>query len=403
MNYNINKSNNQVPKGYKKTKVGIIPEDWDFIKLVDITFKITDGTHKTPKYIDSGIIFLSAKNIIGNDLNFCNIKYISKREHQDLIKRCFPEENDILLTKSGSLGSAIVIPKLEFEFSIFESLALLKINQNICSPYYLNQYINSGYAKKYFNAITTGLAVKHLHLVDLRKTKIPLPPLKEQQKIANILTTWDNAVSKQNELIKAKEELKKGLMQKLLSGEVRFEGFDREWENIKLGNICQITTGKLNANAMVDNGKYAYFTCARNIYKIDKFAFNTEALLVSGNGANVGYIHYYKGKFNAYQRTYVLDSFDNNDIIFVKYILDKYLAMQINREKNDGNTPYITLPTLITMKLKLPQLQEQQKIAKVLSTIDKEIELLKNELKSLKEQKKGLMQKLLTGEVRVNV
>jgi len=203
-------------------------------------------------------------------------------------------------------------------------------------------------------------------------------------------------------LIKAKEELKKGLMQKLLSGEVRFDGFVEEWSSKKLGNICKITTGKLNANAMVENGEYTYFTCAKCTYKIDKFAFDTEALLISGNGANVGYIHYYKGKFNAYQRTYVLDAF-TSDIIFTKYILDKYLAIQIGREKNDGNTPYITLPTLTTMKIKLPSLQEQQKIAEVLSNADKEIDLLKNELDEMKEQKKGLMQKLLTGEVRVKI
>jgi type I restriction enzyme S subunit len=203
-------------------------------------------------------------------------------------------------------------------------------------------------------------------------------------------------------LIEEKEQLKIGLMQKLLSGEVRFAGFCDEWEEVKLGEICKITTGKLNANAMVENGKYTFFTCARETYKIDKFAFDTEALLVSGNGANVGYIHYFKGKFNAYQRTYVLDGFEHN-IYLIKYLLDKYLSLQISREKNEGNTPYITLPTLTQMKLKLPSFSEQQKIAEVLSLADDELNLLKKELEELKQQKKGLMQKLLTGEVRVKV
>ncbi|WP_198306466.1 restriction endonuclease subunit S [Arcobacter vandammei] len=229
-----------------------------------------------------------------------------------------------------------------------------------------------------------------------------IPPLKEQEKIAEILTTWDEAITKQTELLRAKELQKKALMQKLLSGEVRFDGFSDEWEEVRLGEICKITTGKLNANAMVENGKYTFFTCARETYKINEFAFDTEALLVSGNGANVGYIHYFKGKFNAYQRTYVLDDFEH-DIFLIKYLLDKYLSLQISREKNEGNTPYITLPTLTKMKLKLPSLPEQQKIAEVLSLADDEINLLKNELEELKLQKKALMQKLLTGQVRVKV
>ena len=85
-----------------------------------------------------------------------------------------------------------------------------------------------------------------------------------------------------------------------------------QWEEKKLGKFCNITTGKLDANAMTTNGKYRFYTCASEYFYINNFAFDTEALLISGNGANVGYVHYYKGKFNAYQRTYVLDAFSEN-------------------------------------------------------------------------------------------
>ncbi len=107
----------------------------------------------------------------------------------------------------------------------------------------------------------------------------------------------------------------------------------------RLVNICNITTGKLNANAMVENGKYPFFTCAKDPFKIDSFAFDTEALLISGNGSHVGYINYYKGKFNAYQRTYVLEDF-KIDIEFVKYYLNKILHKIIGKEKSDSNIPY---------------------------------------------------------------
>ena len=80
-------------------------------------------------------------------------------------------------------------------------------------------------------------------------------------------------------------------------------------EYIGLGNLCDIRTGKLNANAMVVNGDYLFFTCDALPSRIDNYAFDTDAILISGNGSQVGHLHRYKGKFNAYQRTYVLDNF----------------------------------------------------------------------------------------------
>ncbi|WXG59878.1 restriction endonuclease subunit S [Campylobacter concisus] len=90
------------------------------------------------------------------------------------------------------------------------------------------------------------------------------------------------------------------------------------WHTATLGEICKyIKTGKLDANAMEENGEFPFFTCAKKVYRINKYNFDLEALLISGNGANVGYIHYYKGKFNAYQRTYVLSDFSCN-IFYLK-------------------------------------------------------------------------------------
>ena len=136
----------------------------------------------------------------------------------------------------------------------------------------------------------------------------------------------------------------------------------------RLVNTCNITTGKLNANAMVENGKYPFFTCAKDPFKIDSFAFDTEALLISGNGSHVGYINYYKGKFNAYQRTYVLDNF-KIDIEFVKYYLNKILHKIINKEKSDSNIPYITLRTLEKINIPYPN-NVDKKVVSIIKLID---------------------------------
>lgn len=255
----------------------------------------------------------------------------------------------------------------------------------------------------YITNISTGTRMPRADWDIVSNYPILLPPLAEQEKIAEILSLWDKAIEQTKELIAYKEKQKKGLMQNLLTGKKRLPGFTDDWKTVKLGEICKITTGKLDANAMEENGIYPFFTCAKDVYRINTFAFDTEALLISGNGANVGYIHYYMGKFNAYQRTYVLNNFKEY-IIFLKYYLENYLHIRIDKEKKAGNTLYITLDTISNMNLYIPQYQNEQKtIADILCKADEEIELLNKQLDLYMEQKKGLMQNLLTGKVRVKV
>lgn len=180
---------------------------------------------------------------------------------------------------------------------------------------------------------------------------------------------------------------------------LRFWGFaEQEWQKNLIGNVVKkITTGKLDANAMVENGKYRFYTCAKNYYWIDNYAFDTEALLIAGNGAYLGYIHYYKGKFNAYQRTYVLSDFNVN-VFYLKYYLDRFLPSRIATEKKDGNTPYIVLRTITDTPLLVPKQVEQQKIASCLFSLDEYITAESQKLEALKTHKKGLMQQLFPAE-----
>ena len=183
--------------------------------------------------------------------------------------------------------------------------------------------------------------------------------------------------------------------------ELRFPEFrnDDQWDTDLLGNIAgNVSTGKLDANAMVENGRYRFYTCAKNYYLINEFAFDTEAILIAGNGAYLGYIHHYNGKFNAYQRTYVLSDFTEN-ILFIKYFLERYLPSRIDREKKDGNTPYIVLGTLTDMVTYFPpKKNEQQKIASCLSSLDDVLAAHTDKLENLKQYKKGLLQNVFPQE-----
>lgn len=226
--------------------------------------------------------------------------------------------------------------------------------------------------------------------------------IQEQQAIADVLRDTDNLISSLQRLIDKKKAVKQGAMEELLTGKRRLPGFNGEWVEKKLEAVlANITTGKLDANAMKENGKYRFYTCAKEFYKIDKYAFDTEAILISGNGANVGYIHYYKGKFNAYQRTYVLYDFYEN-INFIRYYLKLNLKKRIANEKSESNTPFIKMDTLLDMSLVIPlSKEEQEAIARVLSDMDSEINELEKKLSKYEKIKQGMMQQLLTGRIRL--
>ena len=188
----------------------------------------------------------------------------------------------------------------------------------------------------------------------------------EQRKLGYFLNLLDERIATQNKIIEKLETLIKGIAQHCIKESTSGNTY------VKLGDICQITTGKLDANAQVDNGIYPFFTCAEQPFKIDSFAFDTEALLISGNGANLGYINYYNGKFNAYQRTYVLDIFSEN-IQYIKWALKVLLPKRIAIEKSSSNTPYIVLSTLSDLRLPIPNKSNQCRIAKLMQSLERKL------------------------------
>lgn len=160
-----------------------IPKNWSWVKLNSLCLKISDGTHKTPKYVDKGVPFLSVQNISSGILNLANVKYISENEHENLIKRINPQVNDILVCRIGTLGKAIKVT-WNFEFSIFVSLGLIRCeNENIVD--YLVEYINSPICWEWIlkKRVGGGTHTYKINLKDLSEMIIPLPPLAEQKRI----------------------------------------------------------------------------------------------------------------------------------------------------------------------------------------------------------------------------
>ena len=176
--------------------------------------------------------------------------------------------------------------------------------------------------------------------------------------------------------------------------ELRFKGFTDDWEERKLGDITKISTGKLDANAMVENGKYDFYTSGIKKYRTDVAAFEGPSITIAGNGATVGYMHLADNKFNAYQRTYVLQEF-LVDRSFIFSEIGNKLPKKIKQEARTGNIPYIVMDMLTELKLSIPQNNsEQQKIGSFFKQLDETIALHQRKLDLLKEQKKGFLQKM---------
>ena len=378
--------------------------EWEDKRLVEAGINIIDGDRGSnyPNGTDFSsegfCLFMNAKNVTKNGFSFAEKSFIAEEKDGELRKGKL-KRFDIVLTTRGSVGHiAYYDLSVPFEhLRINSGMVLLRIAKQEISTDYLYKYFTSNWIQKEISKISFGSAQPQLTVGEIAKFKIKFPTFPEQQKIANFLTAVDEklqALKKKKVLL---EKYKKGVMQKIFSQELRFKdenGNDfADWEVKRLGEASRITTGKLDANAMVKDGEYRFYTCAKDYFKIDKWAFDTEALLVSGNGANVGYIHYYKGKFNAYQRTYVMDGF-SDEIIYVKYFLDHFLSQRIDGEKKEGNTPYIVMSTLSEMSLNLPTLPEQQKIANFLTSIDEKINQQQSQIEKVSHYKKGLLQQM---------
>ena len=150
-------------------------------RLDALTTKIADGVHQRPSYTEDGIPFLTVENLTRSDgIDFGDVRYVPRSDHEVFIRRAHPERGDVLVSKDGTLGVARVVER-EGEFSIFVSIALLKPRSEVLLPQYLRSYFDSGHFKSVLASKTSGSALKHIHLVDFRAMQVPVPPIEAQR------------------------------------------------------------------------------------------------------------------------------------------------------------------------------------------------------------------------------
>ena len=396
----------------------MLPDGWKSTTLGEMNLDISDGNYSSKypcasDFVKSGIPFLRANNIQSGTVNDEDMRYISIQKHDELQKGHLKKE-DILITTRGDIGQISITPERHINSNINAQIVRINSN-NLQINLYLFYYLSLCKINNKFEPLTTGTALKQLPIGRLKLLPILLPPLSEQKKIAAILSTWDRAIEGTEKLLANSQQQKKALMQQLLTGKKRLPGFTGEWIWKRSKEIFKSISIKNNPNTCEllsvtqDQGVVPRSSLDRRVVMPDGSVqgyklVNPGNFIISLRSFQGGLEYsYYRGLVSpAYT---VLDNKIEMENEFYKFYFKSYdfighLAVATIGIR-DGKQ--ISYEDFSFIKLPYPPLPEQKAIAAVLTTADEEITSLESDLSRLRQEKKALMQQLLTGKRRVRV
>jgi len=383
--------------------------EWVEKKLGKIADLTSSKRVYSSDYVETGVPFFRGKEIteLRQNIQPKEILFITNKRFDEFKQKYgAPKQNDILITAVGTLGNAYRVQvEYDFYFKDGNLIWLRNIKEN---PAYLEQLLNLN--RNELIKVSIGSTQKALTIIELNKVGFNIPSIPEQTKIATFLTTVDKRIS----LLKKKkaelERYKKGVMQRLFNGKVIMENGELEftpptlrfrddngndfpdWEEKRSEEVADITTGNSNRQDSGLDGEYAFFDRSEDIRTSSIYLFDGEAVIVAGEGSEFA-PKYFAGKFDLHQRTYAIMNFNQSNGKFLFYYI--YCFRNYFLSQAVGSTvKSLRLPMFQKMKIKLPSIPEQQKIADFLSSIDKSIDKLSSQIDESLQFKKGLLQKM---------
>lgn len=424
--------NHEIPEGYKKTEIGVIPNDWIVENFSKITEVITCGVAATPQYVSEqlGKPFLSASNVKDSRIDFDKHKFIPIKLFEQITKHNKPELGDILYTRVGAgIGDAAVIDK-DYEFAIYVSLTLIKLKKNLNS-YYVSYLLNSDkYRDLAKNGQFAGGGVQNLNVEVVRSFQIPVPNLNEQEKIATALSDTDALISELEKLIEKKQAIKTATMQQLLTGKTRLPEFalcedgtpktykDSElgqipddWYVRKLGELVEITSGESPSKFNFVNDGIPYFKVEQlnngNFYaestpysvKLGKTIL-AGSLIFPKRGASILSNKIRILKVNACMDTNLMALTCSHELN-PNYLLYSLSYGGLDKVADTTSIPQINNKHILPYKIFYPFIGEQIRISSILVDLENDIELSQQKVEKLRKIKLGMMQELLTGKTRL--
>lgn len=399
------------------TKKTLVPEirfegfsgEWGVHVLEDI-LELIDGDRGAnyPQAADLSAtghtLFLSADNIKASGFSESKKQYIPKKKSESLGNGKVLQD-DIIITSRGTVGNVA-----HMDESIMCKYPYIRINSGMLivrnSKYkmvnsvFIEKYLKSEKGRNQIKSLVFGSAQPQLTKKDVLKFKLNYPDLEEQIRIGKFVQKIETSIDSKGKELSKLVQYKKAMLQKLFpkegekEPEMRFEGFEGEWEERKLGVIADINTGNKDLNESVERGSYPFFVRSDNIERIDSYSFDGEAILTAGDGRIGEVFHYINGKFDYHQRVYKISNFNKCDGKFVYYELQKNFRQHALSLNAKGTVSSLRRPMLTDYAMLLPGMEEQKLISKCFQVIDKNIQSKQAELKKLKQFKQAMLSKL---------
>ena len=410
----------EVMAGYKLTEVGVIPDDWKISKFTDVTNLITCGIAATPQYVSesNGYPFLSSTNVKNGNIVWSNYKYISAELHYQLYKNNPPRKGDILYSRVGTIGEAAIVD-VDFEFSIYVSLTLIKLNE-VLHREFLKQLLNSwSYKKRANDQVYMGGGVGNLNVEVVRNYPIIYPAYTEQRSIASVLSDTDTLIASLDKLIAKKRDIKQAAMQQLLKakngwtknrlGQVATLKARIGWQGLttkeyKTAGDYYLITGTEFKNGFIDWESCFYVEYER--YRQDRnIQIKQNDVLVTKDGTigKVAFVNNIEKPATLNSGVFVIRPINQSfHPEFFYYLLLSEIFTDFLSQLCAGSTiNHLYQKDFIGFEFETPPIEDQQAIAKVLSDMDSDISALEQRRDKTKAIKQAMMQELLTGRIRL--
>ena len=378
-------------------------DEWEENKLEELTTYV-DYRGKTPKKVERGILLVTAKNIKMGYIDY-NIskEYVAKENYDEIMRRGKVKKGEVLLTTEAPLGNVAQIDDENIALAQrvikFAGISL-KIDNSFLKYRFITEKFQTKLKNKAIGTTVLGIQGKVLH-----KLLIKYPLLQEQEKIANFLSSVDKKISLTEEKLELFREYKKGVMQKIFSQELRFKDSDDndypEWEEKKLEEVAECLDNlrkPLNSNEREKiKGSIPYYGANGIQGYINNYIFNEELVLLAEDGGNFDdYLtkpiaQYVQGKSWINNHAHVLKG---KKVLKTKFLYFSLVHKDIRSFINGTSRSKLNKSSMLNIIILLPALEEQEKIADFLSSIDSKIENIEKELEGLKEFKKGLLQQM---------
>lgn len=407
-----------IPQGYKATALGIIPQEWEVMRLEDlchnqgdygINAPATDFSNELPTYLRITDIDDDGKFIIANKVSVNNLN--SGSYHL--------KDGDIVFARTGAtVGKTYLYNREDGDLVFAGFLIRFSPDKQKIIPYYLKAYANTSTYWKWVKITSQRSGQPGINATEYCSMQIPVPPLAEQRKIAEVLGVWDEAIEKQARLIEKLALRKRALMQRLLSAKLRLPGFSEPWKTLHIADFALEINSRNKSNSpyevlsctkyegLVSSLKYfgkQIYSDDLSTYKIvpkNRFAYATNHIEEGSIG--------YQSKYDQALISPMYTVFGTNPSLINDVFLYKLLKTQkliyLYKSRMEGSIDRrggLRWNDFASIKIALPSIEEQTAIAEVLTAADREIELAKEKLERLRRQKRGLMQQLLTGKKRV--